>query len=178
MDLCQYPPMAEQSSGGGSVVFGPARAGRAAQQRERVGQLQRIPAGSGIFSGVLRELPCRPADHHPHRRQSAGGRRRNGELHGQNLPCDLYGSGLVRRRDRRKQTGHIQQRRFPAGEADGGGGQQERVHKQQFECKFALVLVAGGCLCVQLLPRPQRPFLRRFELELCVPRRQGRSPAL
>ena len=160
------------------MVFGPARAGRAAKQLERLEQLQRIRGRSGIFDGVLRELPCRPAEHHPHRRKSAGGRRRNGELHGQNLPCDLYGSGLVRRRDRRKQTGHIQQRRFPAGEADGGGGQQERVHKQQFECKFALVLVAGGCLCVPLLRRPRRQFLRRFALEPCVQRQRGRSPAL
>lgn len=43
-------------------------------------QLQRIRRGSGIPCGILRELPCGLAEHHAHRRQSVGGRRRNGNL--------------------------------------------------------------------------------------------------
>lgn len=36
----------------------------------------------------------------------------------------------------------------------------------------------GTACSVQLLQRPQRQFLRRVELEQCVQRQQGRSPAL
>ena len=141
-------------------------------------QLQRIRRGSGLPCGLLRELCCGPAFDDPHRRQGDRRRRRYGELHRQNFPCDLYGSRLVRRRDRRKQAGLVQQRQFPSCLPHGGSREQERVHEQQFERKFAVVVVACRRLRVQLLRRPPRPFLWRVELVLRLLRPLRRSPAL
>lgn len=91
-------------AGGGRVVRGPARAGRAAEQLECVEQLQRVRGRSGLSGGVLRELHCRPADHEPDRRKSAGGRRRNRNMHRQDFLCHVNGSWIVGRRGGRKQT--------------------------------------------------------------------------
>ena len=85
-------------------------------------------------------------------------------MHRQNLPCDLYGSRLVRRRDRRKQAGLVQRQQFPSCLPHGGSREQERVHEQQFERKFAVVVVACRRLRVLLLQRPRRLFLWRDEL--------------
>ena len=145
---------------------------------ERMEQLQRIRRGSGLSCGLLRELHCGSADYDPHRRQGDRRRRRYGELHRQNLPCDLYGSRLVRRRDRGKQAGLVQQRQFPPCLPHGGSREQERIHERQFQRKFAVVLVACRRLRVRLLHRPPRQFLWRVGLGPRLRRRLRRSPAL
>ena len=170
--------MAEQSGRRREVVQRPARRGRAPDECERMEQLQRIRRGSGLSCGLLRELHCGPADYDPHRRQGDRRRRRYGELHRQNFPCDLYGSRLVRRRDRRKQAGLVQQRQFPPCLPNGGSREQERIHGRKFQRKFAVVLVACRRLRVPLLQRPLRQFLWRVGLELRLRRLRRRSPAL
>ena len=170
--------MAEQSGRRREVVQRPARRGRAPDECERMEQLQRIRRGSGLSCGLLRELHCGPADYDPHRRQGDRRRRRYGELHRQNLPCDLYGSRLVRRRDRGKQAGLVQQRQFPPCLPHGRSREQERVHGQQFERKFAVVVVACRRLRVQLFQRPRRLFLWRDEPGQRLRRPLRRSPAL
>ena len=56
--------------------------------------------------------------------------------------------------------------------------EQERVHEQQFERKFAVVVVACRRLRVRLLQRPHRLFLWRDGLGQRLQRLQRRSPAL
>ena len=170
--------MAEQSGHRREVVQRPAWRGRATDECERMEQLQRIRRGSGLSCGLLRELHCGPADYDPHRRQGDRRRRRYGELRRQNLPCDLYGSRLVRRRDRGKQAGLVQQRQFTPCLPHGGSREQERIHEQQFERKFAVVVVACRRLRVPLLRRPRRQFLWRGGLVRRLRRLHRRSPAL
>ena len=61
---------------------------------------------------------------------------------------------------------------------NGGSREQERIHEQQFERKFAVVVVACRRLRVQLLRRPQRLFLWRVDLVPRLLRQHRRSPAL
>ena len=56
-------------------------------------------AEAGFLAGF-----CRPADHEPDRRKSAGGRRRNRNMHRQDFLCHVNGSWIVGRRGGRKQT--------------------------------------------------------------------------
>lgn len=170
--------MAEQSGRRREVVQRPARRGRAPDECERMEQLQRIRRGSGLSCGLLRELHCGSADYDPHHRQGDRRRRRYGELRRQNLPCDLYGSRLVRRRDRGKQAGLVQRRQFPPCLPHGGSREQERIHERRFQRKFAVVLVACRRLRVLLFRRPHRRFLWRGEVEQRLHRHLRRSPAL
>ena len=160
------------------MVRRPAQRRRAPVECQRMEQLQRIRRGSGLPCGVLRELPCGLAEHHAHRRQGKRGRRRYGNLYRQNLFCHLYGSGIDRRSHVREQAGLVHRQRFPAGKADRGMRVEKRVHEQQFQRKFVLVLVACGRLRVEVVQRPQRRFLRRVVQPQRGQRRRGRAPAL
>lgn len=70
----------------------------------------------------------------------------------------------------------VQQRQFPPCLPHGGSREQERIHEQQFERKFAVVVVACRRLRVQLLQRPLRLFLWRVGLEPRLQRHYGVRP--
>ena len=158
--------MAEQRRRGRPVVQRTAQRGRAAQQRERLVQLQRIRGGSRLPERLRTGLPGRPSGRHDHRREVQHRRRRFGADHAEGPPVDPD-RGLRRHRKRHRRgdpVAHLHRQQQSPCIPDRRSGQQVGIQDFQSVVFTALVVVASHPERRRRAQRPRRRFRRRPRL--------------